>query len=160
MTGHDIAHYVIGGAAVLLAVLGHNASNTRMDKLTATQHQAVQVPAPRNAWPAIKPDDVVALGESLKSQNKPAAVEIWCPEISCQALAADIDDAFQIAGWDSDFNSMRIDSNDDQGVSVGPDDARARGLADLLGKALGQHVGVVDMPPGTPLSVIIGHRPK
>lgn len=159
MNGHDWAHYGIGALAIILVGSVNQNVAGRIDKLTAAQHQGIAVPAPRNAWPVVKPDAVIALGESLKLQTPPPSVEIWCPEISCQAMAADIDDAFQIAGWDSDFNAMRIDANDDQGVSVGPPGAAATTLAAALAKAVGP-VHVVDMPPGTPLSVIIGRRPK
>ena len=130
--------------------------------LTAQSHQGIAVPAPRDARPSLEPSAVVKMADALQAEPAPGMVDIWCPSISCTALAADLDDAFQILNWEDQMQSERIDSNDDPGVSVGggaQEVVRAK-LAGALSDALGQPVAIVDMPPDAPLSVIIGrHKP-
>lgn len=169
MTGHDIAHYIIAaGLAMFAGGLAVHVRQSDTDisghiaNLTAQSHQGIAVPAPRDAWPSLEPSAVVKMADALQAEPAPGMVDIWCPSISCTALAADIDDAFQILNWEDQMQSERIDSNDDPGVSVGggaQEVVRAK-LAGALSDALGQPVAIVDMPPDAPLSVIIGrHKP-
>src|ERR1700680_3742818 len=99
MINHNAAHYLAhiflaaGIGAVLWAVHDNLQTTTaRRDAVTAASHESVPLPVPRKAWLALTPTAVVKLGETLKAQDTPPHVDIWCPDLSCQALAADIAD--------------------------------------------------------------------
>lgn len=114
--------------------------------------------AARYAWPSLTQDQVIALGESLKGFK--AEVVIFCPGADCSALQADLDDAFQIADWQSDFDRRRVDSNDDRGLFVGPRSMQAEILAAEIKRATGIDAQLVDAPDEGKLVVIIGKRPR
>lgn len=170
MDRHHITNYVIGGAALVLAggALVYASKNTgkltdQVDQITAAAHTGVALPVPRNSWPALGQAKTIALADALKKLPTPKMVNIWCPDLSCRALAADIDDAFQIAGWKDDDQPERIESNDEIGIAVGPPGTEALKLSYALGEVINfDHTPtrIVDMPPGSPLSVIIGKLPK
>jgi hypothetical protein len=115
----------------------------------------------RYAWPSLGMDKTIALGEALQSLPSKTRVVIWCPGLDCLALQSDLDDAFQIANWDSDFDRRRVDSNDDTGLFVGPRGERADRLAAAIEKATGIHVELVDAPSLQieTINLYIGKRP-
>src|SRR5258708_36026957 len=106
---HHLMNYIIGGSAMAIAVgglvLDHNRIERLMDR-TAHNSAAISHLAPgkysRLAWPALSQEQVIALGEALK-KLKPVKTTIFCASENCAALRTDFDDAFQIAGWETDF---------------------------------------------------------
>jgi hypothetical protein len=127
---HNIAHYVIGGAALMLASYGTLAPAQAPVHETAIHE--VQKPS-RLDWPALGEDKTAALGESLKGLP-PGKVTIYCAQSRCHGLMLDFDDAMQIAGWKSDFEERQVESENERGVFVGPPGQDAENLAAALTK--------------------------
>jgi hypothetical protein len=149
---HNIAHYVIGGAALLLASYG------ALSPAPAPVHEAaihqIQKPS-RSDWASLGQDKTEALGEALKGV-KVQKVRIYCNRPSCHDLALDLDDAFQIAGWQSDFEDRAVDSEDDRGLFVGPPGEAAEALAAALEKSTGLQATVVPIDNIDGIGIIIG----
>ncbi len=115
--------------------------------------------ASRYAWPALGMDKTIALGEAL-AKTPHSRVIIWCPGTDCTELQADLDDAFQIAGWTTDWDRRRVDSNDEVGLFVGPPDEHAQALADAIEATTGLRVTVTDAPRfDATINLYIGKRP-
>jgi hypothetical protein len=150
---HNVAHYVIGGAALLLA------STAVLKPAPAPVHEAAihQVQkASRFDWESLGQDKTIALGESLKGVA-PGKVTIYCSRPSCHDLQLDFDDAFQIAGWHSDFESRYVDSEADNGVFVGPPGPDAEALAAALLRSTGLEATVVPIDGIDGVGIIIGN---
>jgi hypothetical protein len=114
----------------------------------------------RFAWPGLGQTKTIALGEALTKAHFKAKVMIWCATIDCTELAADFDDAFQIAGVQSDIDRREIDSSSDHGVFVGPPGPDADKLVQALVATTGLRVGIVEAPHDAPLALIIGKKPR
>src|ERR1700721_1143044 len=102
---HNIAHYCIGGAALLLA--GTAVLQPKAPTEPVGIHEAAQ--PGRLDWPSLGEDKTDALGESLKGVA-PGKVTIYCGQSRCHGLMLDLDDAMQIAGWKSDFEERQVES--------------------------------------------------
>jgi hypothetical protein len=116
-------------------------------------------PLSRYAWPPLGMDKTIALGEALRTLPK-SHVVVWCPDMDCLGLQSDLDDAFQIAEWESDFDRRRVESNDEPGLFVGPVNGAAQELASVIERTTGIHVKVVSTPEtSSTINLIIGKRP-
>lgn len=111
----------------------------------------------RGSWPALGQEKTIVLGEALKGTAK---VTIFCPDASCVDLRDDLDDAFQIAGWESTFSSTVMLGDDDVGLLVGPPGEAANALGSALAIATGSSVMVIPMKVYGDLGIIIGKRPR
>lgn len=114
----------------------------------------------RFTWPGLGQDKTIALGEALKRAGFKREVVIWCATVDCTDLAADLDDAFQIADIKSDLDRREVESSSDRGIFVGPQNSDAQTLAQLITMATGLVVAIVDAPQDKPLALIIGKRPR
>ena len=87
-----------------------------------------------------------------------ARVAIFCGGDRCKGLEADIDDAFQIAGWPDDEESESIGSGED-GVMIGPAGPKAEALAAAIAAAKVGPVKIVPMSVGDhDVGLIIGRH--
>lgn len=118
----------------------------------------IQGTANRFTWPKLGQEKTIVLGEQLKKTLSGRKVTIWCSTPDCTDLAADLDDAFQIAGMPSDIDRREIDSSHDAGLFVGGPDADI--LAAAIAKATSINPPIVAMPGDSPLAVIIGKRKR
>lgn len=153
---HTVATYALGGAALALAGFG-TLKPAPLPVHEAAIHQ-IQKPG-RLDWPSIGEDKTIALGEALLGVQ-PGKVTIYCAAPSCHDLQLDLDDAMQIAKWNSEFEARVVDSESDNGIFVGPPGPQAKNLISQLGK-IGLHaeeVGITDEKgqPIAGLGIIIG----
>jgi hypothetical protein len=102
-------------------------------------------------------EQIIALGEALKQKG---TVVLYCASIECSSIRADFDDAFQIAEWDSSFESGPVESESDVGLFVGPPGTEADALIASIFKATGIKASPVDIPLNKGLGIIFGKRPK
>lgn len=159
---HHLNHYIIGGVALALGTSAFLAKNPNHDVIVqqpVSGHVETVKPS-RFAWPSLDQDKTIALGENLTTLG-PHKVTLFCANFDCQNLRTDIDDAFQIAGWNSSFEDQHVDSESDVGLFVGPAGRDAENLAGALEKALNVKVSIVaiDLPIGQ-LGVIFGKHPS
>jgi hypothetical protein len=125
-----------------------------------TKSKKLPQAASRFAWPGLGQDATIALGEALKKTIPGKKVVVWCATVDCTDLAADLDDAFQIAGVDSDIDRREIDSSDDVGVFVGPPGPDASKLVQALADTTWVRARIVEAPHDAPLALIIGKKPR
>jgi hypothetical protein len=149
---HNVAHYVIGGVALVLA------GTAVLKPAPGLVHEAaihqVQKPS-RMDWANLGQDKTVALGEALKGV-KPGKVTLFCSAPSCHDFQADLDDAFQIAEWRSDFETRFVDSEASAGLFVGPPGGDAENLVAALAKTTGIEATVVPIDGIEGVGIIIG----
>lgn len=149
---HNIAHYVIGGAAIILA------GAAVMKPAPAPIHEAavhqVQKPS-RMDWASLGQDKTIALGDELKGVA-PGQVTLFCSAPFCHDFQADLDDAFQLAGWDSQFETRFVDSEGERGLFVGPPGPDADNLAAAIASATGIIPSIVPIDGITGVGIIIG----
>jgi hypothetical protein len=126
---HNVAHYVIGGAALMLASYG--AVQPKAPAEPVGIHQDAK--PSRLDWPALGEDKTTALGEALKDVA-PGQVTIYCGQSRCHGLMLDLDDAMQIAGWKSDFEERQVESENETGIFVGPPGQDAENMIAALAK--------------------------
>jgi hypothetical protein len=117
-------------------------------------------------WPGLGETKTIALGESLRGlvlpdASGPVKVVVFCTTKKCEDLEADLDDAFQIAGWTDDEESQVIVGPDEDGILVGPPGPAADALMAGLAAA---GVGPAKIGPmntgASNVGVIIAKRPK
>lgn len=128
MDKHDVAHYAIA-TVLAAAVVGINVDLAHQPKPVAIQHvdaAASAKPVP-GAWPSLGQDKTVQIGEALKAPG-PATVTSFCANPWCAAFRTDLDDAFQIGGWD-DLEESSVIVGEETGLLVGPDGPKAQLLA-------------------------------
>jgi hypothetical protein len=115
----------------------------------------------RADWPALGQDKTEALADALKGLPQ-SNVTIYCGQPHCNELKLDLDDAFQIAGWQSDFEERMVESEADKGIFVGPQGDAANALADALAKigikALVVGISDENNKPIEGLGIIIGRK--
>jgi hypothetical protein len=143
---HNVAHYCIGGAALLLA--GYGSVQPKAPAEPIGIHEAAK--PSRLDWPALGEDNTVALGEALKGVS-PGKVTIYCGQSRCHGLMLDLDDAMQLAGWKSDFEERQVESESEKGIFVGPPGQEAEDMISALAK-VGLEASVVG------ISDEYGHR--
>jgi hypothetical protein len=173
MNGHHLAHYVIAG---VLAVAGGAAlwvEHGRVSEVQARPPVVVYHPAPggssiaesaprpnRFAWPSLGEQGTIQLGEALQKAG-PAKVIIFCASEHCKDLEADIDDAFQIAGWADQEEGQVLVNGEEEGFIVGPPGAKADALKAGLGLVGLGPIAVAPMNVrGADVGLIIAKRPK
>jgi hypothetical protein len=127
---HNVAHYVIGGAALLLASYG--AVQPKAPVETVVVQHVVQRPG-RADWPALGEGKIEALAEALTGMS-PVKVTIYCGQPHCNELKLDLDDAFQLAQWQSQFEERMVESEADKGIFVGPPGQDAENMVAALAK--------------------------
>ena len=163
MNGHHVAHYAI--AAVLAVVAGsgywtatHEPKAVQITHVDPSVGFAEAAPKPiRGAWPGLGQDKTIKLGEALQKLG-PAKVTIFCTSERCKVLMSDLDDAFQIAGWDDEEETSVM--GDGVGLMVGPPGPKADGFREALGKVVSGPITVVDMRVDTDLGLFIGKMAK
>lgn len=168
MSHHDRAHYAIAmmlitGLVLVAAAWRHD--HEHLAALTALQNArdaagfaSFATKAPKGSWRALTQDEVIALGEALKSKGEHKVV-IFCNAPTCRGLQRDIDDALQIAGWDGTFEASSFGTEED-GIMVGPPGEAADAIVAALPAALQPRVVVpMTLPAGT-VGIIIGRAPR
>lgn len=160
---HHLNNYVIGGLALTLAAAGYYDADRALKHAvnldSAVSHIAPEVHS-RLSWPSLTQDQTIALGEALKRLSSSTSVTIYCASSNCAALRNDLDDAFQIAGWPSTFEDQFVDSEEDEGLFVGPVNSEAADLAGTITGATGIAVKPVGIDGIKGVGVIIGKRPS
>jgi hypothetical protein len=87
----------------------------------------------RADWPALGQQKTEDLADALKAMG-PGKATIYCGQPHCNELKLDLDDAFQIAGWQSDFEERMVESEADKGIFVGPPGDAANRMVEALAK--------------------------
>jgi hypothetical protein len=165
MTTHDKAHDATGAAlaVALAAVFFLTAGSLRDDsrRFALLQSRLEQVApgshrVPRDAWPPLGQEKTIRVGEALKGE---ATASILCGSPACADLAADIDDALQIAGWRGEVvRAPFIVGADEAGILVGPPDReQAKALAAALG-GVGLPARLEPLAGSADVVVLIGRR--
>lgn len=72
----------------------------------------------KKAWGGLTQEQVIALGEALKGRDITRAT-LYCASTNCTAIRADIDDALQIAGIDTEWEDRPVDIESETGIFVG-----------------------------------------
>jgi hypothetical protein len=160
---HTIVHYVLIAAAMAVACTAYvHKPDIEMVPTTET-HEVTHVRVSRFDWPVLGEKKTIDLGEAISkiSPDKVQKVILFCANATCQNLRTDIDDAMQIAFWQSTFEDRPVDSEAEKGISVGPPGKKALALAKAIEKTTGIPVTIVpiDKPDGSPIDeigVIIG----
>jgi hypothetical protein len=129
MDTHTKLHYA--GIALALG-LSSTALMKSPDPSTLSVTHVVQRPG-RADWAALGPEKTQALADALKGM-KPVKVTIYCAQPHCNELKLDFDDAFQILGWQSDFEERMVESEADKGIFVGPPGPAAENMKAALAK--------------------------
>jgi hypothetical protein len=151
---HTVAHYVIGGAALALA--GFASVHTKAPELIpAAMHETVR--ASRFDWPGLGQDKTIALGDAMKDLP-PGKVTIFCSRLSCHELRLDLDDAFQLAEWTTEFEDGAVESEANTGLFVGPPGKGADVLAAALKVATGVEPKIVPIDGIEGVGIIIGKK--
>lgn len=161
---HHLNHYIMSGLlTVMVGALAFGSARNIREVSLRTSHldSAVSHIAPekhsRLSWPDLTQEQTIALGEALKGKA-PGTVVIYCASPNCSALRNDLDDAFQIADWKSDFEDREVESEGDAGIFVGPPSPDADALSQAIKVVTGLGVGVVQIDGIQGLGVIIGKR--
>jgi hypothetical protein len=168
MDANDKAHYGIAALLVVgVAFLGWHWAKDVRTQVNVTKPggfgfaEMVRAKASkvRGTWPELGQDKTVKLGEALKAAG-PAKVVIFCPGDACKALMADIDDAFQIAGWSDEEETSPL-AVGEAGLMIGPDGPKADALkAALVDVGLAPVRYVPANPQNADLYLIIGKKPR
>jgi hypothetical protein len=151
MDTHTKLHYA--GIALALGLSSTALVHTPTPVHDVAVHE-IQRPS-RFDWASLGQDKTIALGDALKSLG-PHKLTIFCSEPHCHDLQLDLDDATQLAGWESQFEVRYVDSEGDKGISVGPPGPDAENLAAALAKATGLHAEIVPIDGLDGLGIIIG----
>lgn len=136
---HTVTQYAIGLGALALAT-NANVSPAPVSTDPAAIH-AAQKPS-RFDWPVLGQDKTIALGEEI-ARSRPVKITVYCSTTTCNSLARDLDDAFQIADVPSTLESRQVDSEQDEGVFVGPPGDAAEFVVASLKKATGIDATIV-----------------
>lgn len=167
MDVHHALNYAIGVAGLVTAITAVGIANHKPPQIVRTVVQASQV-APtarpsRAAWPALGQAATIKIGEALAKAREDwpdtrpwpnPTVTIYCNSSDCDALMHDLDDALQIAEWESDFERAHVDAESEPGLFIGPKDSPvAKALMDALAQFHPQPVET------TGPAIIIGKKP-
>lgn len=114
----------------------------------------------KGAWPGLGQEKTIAIGEALTG-GEGSRVTIYCASLDCRSLSDDLDDAFQIAGWPSDFERRVAMGPTERGLFIGPDGPLTRKLRDAIAKTLPDTpVGIVPLAvEGGGIGVMFGKKP-
>jgi hypothetical protein len=156
MDNHTKLHYA--GIALALGL----SSTALIHQPTSQVNVTHQVQRQGRAdWPSLGEDKTEQLADALKAIG-PGKVTIYCGQPHCNELKLDLDDAFQLAGWNSDFEERLVESEADKGIFVGPQGDAANDMIKALGKIgiEAKPVGISDEnnQPIDGLGIIIGRK--
>jgi hypothetical protein len=154
---HHKINYAIGLVALAGSLHAASVAHKPVDVTIAPPAQEQKVG--RHEWAPLGGDMTVKLGDALQGM-KPGKVTIYCANLHCKRLATDLDDAFQVGQWDSQFEDRAVDSEEDDGLFVGPPGAEAEHLADVIEETTGLKAEVVPIDGIDGLGVIIGKKGK
>jgi hypothetical protein len=138
--------------ALFVSALAWNAALNPPHPAMLATHQ-IQKPS-RYTWASLG-DETIQLGTALE-HTPPGKATIFCAASSCHDLALDIDDAMQVAGWQSNIEERPVDSESEDGISVGPPGTDAEAFAERLKEVTGiePHIVAIDGVDG--IGIIIG----
>jgi hypothetical protein len=143
----------------ILTTQKNAAAIARLDVAVHTKAPPGAARASRLTWPSLGQDKTIAIGEALKALGKDGSI-IYCANSDCHDLMTDLDDAMQIADWNSDFERRPIDVQSEAGLFVGPkDNPLAAKVAGIIAEVTGYPVGLIEMD-GAALGIVIGKRPR
>lgn len=142
---HHIAHYAIAAVIAVGLVGAHEEKINQSFVPTTEVREVTHVRASRFDWPTLGEKKTIDLGESLSKidPKKKHHVTLLCASSTCETFRTDLDDAFQIAWWESDFEDRPVDSEGDHGLFVGPPGPEADKIATMLHEATGVPVALV-----------------
>lgn len=143
--------YLIGATA--LALGGYGAFSTPAPVHDSAVHK-IERPSQYD-WASLGQEKTENLGAALKGV-KPGKVTIFCGAPTCHDLALDIDDAFQLAEWHRDIQSLPVESEVERGIFIGPPGQDAENLAAALLKATGLEASIVPIGNLDGVGIIIG----
>lgn len=153
---HTRNHYLIGAAAIVLAIGGGIYVNHRVD---AIPHAEVSP----FAWPGINAEQGAKLVFALHQIGK-SDVTIWCATANCTNLAEDLQYLAYLADWDTHSDFPIMGAGD--GIRVSPDDATGIALAAAIEGSTGLKVTTEPGPkvmgkptqPAGSYNIILGAR--
>ena len=149
---HNVAHYVIGASALALA--SYATVHAKQPQLIpAAVHQSVR--ASPFDWPGFGQDKTIALADAVRGLP-PGNATIFCSRLSCHELRLDINDAFRLAEWKTEFEDGVVDAESDTGISVGPPGPGADVVAAALKVATGVKPNIVQIDGIDGVGIIIG----
>lgn len=152
MDSHDKAHYGIAGIIAAGAVaLGLNAGHIERS-VHGVKANVSHVAAHEWADLTIVQRD----GLAKRLERLPAhEITIYCTS-GCGVLPEDLEAAFKAAGWQAHIESA---IGGGSGVSVSPDNAEGRAVADAISSATGITATLADQDGGT-FAVAVGRKGK
>lgn len=160
---HTIMHYILGAAALAGAGAAYVHKPEVQLVPTAVTQQVTNIKVGHHDWPSLGEDKTIALGEALNTignkmddGSRKKKVTLFCASTACQNIRNDIDDAFQIAWWERDFEDRFVDSEGDVGLYVGPPGKDAEALAAAFKKNTGIEAVIVPIDGIKGLGVIMG----
>jgi hypothetical protein len=83
-------------------------------------------------------------------------VTIFCRDATCHDLQLGLDDAFLVAEWREDLQTLPVDSEEDKGIFVGPPGDAAEFVAAELKQQTGLEASIVPIDGIEGLGIIIG----
>lgn len=152
---HTTLHYAIGAAAIGIGALSMAQKNHNVYIEQPVAGHVETVKESRFAWPALGQDKTIQLGEAL-AHAAPGKVTIFCNTFDCRNFRTDLDDAMQIADWNTAFEDRFVDSESEEGLFVGPPGADAESLASVLHAATGVDIKIVPISDIEGVGIIIG----
>lgn len=154
---HTIAQYTIGILALAGATYAINETSTSVPP-TAEVREVPRAHTSKFDWPDLTQQETEDLGELLNTlnpeQNK--HITIFCNISACQNFRADIDGAFQIGWWTHDWEDVYVESEHEQGISVGPPGEDAEAVKAAIEKVTNYPVQIVPIHDIPGVGIIIG----
>lgn len=165
---HTATHYLLAAVALSGVAVSYDHHPKEILVPTAVTQQVTNIKVGAHDWPILGEEKTIRLGEAfntvgnkIEKDNGVRKVTLFCSSISCMNLRNDVDNAFQIGWWDREFEDRFVDSEAENGISVGPPGKFADQLALEIGRETGVQVKTVpitkdDGSPIDGLGVIFG----
>ena len=154
-------YVILGTVCIAFAGIGSFAAQRATFKQEVTTNS---VYASKHAWPDLSSEQKAALIEELKKLPKDTKADIVCNDAGCSDLAADIDDAFEAAGFNSSIDRAIGPLGYGIGVQVNSED---RPAAETIIRSLNrvsatkQDIEIVNGASAKGyVTIIIGKHPK
>lgn len=138
---HTVTHYAL--AAVLAGgLLAVHSEKPAPQLVPAAMHSSVK--PDRHDWPVLGQEKTIALAEAIQARGQATGlVTIFCASVSCHDFRTDLDDAFQLADWKTEFEDRPVESEADHGLFVGPPGKAADDMVKELKHAAGIEATIV-----------------
>lgn len=160
---HTPILYVIGAVAIALGTGAYVHRPKEILVPTAVTQEVTNIKVSAHDWPSLGEEKEINLGEALNTlgnvmdkADRPKKVTLFCSSMTCANIRKDIDDAFQIAWFDRDFEDRFVGSEGDRGIYVGPPGPDAEALSEAIEATTGYEPVIVPIDGLEGLGVIFG----